>query len=178
MEGRKEKNMGTHTHGGSYAHRETCTEEERQGEKRRGGGKAELEKTRRRQSPKRQIQSEKREGGRVTETERRRGENWKKQTSTDRNPQEQNSERRPTPPQSWTVLLPNCPDPETWTALFAPNSRGLGVRWGPTHLVRLERGLISQIQDRCVLSPSHKPGASGGFLWARHNCRKCLTYIH
>ena len=61
--------MGTHTHGGSYAHRETCTEEERQGEKRRGGGKAELEKTRRRQSPKRQIQSEKREGGRVTETE-------------------------------------------------------------------------------------------------------------
>lgn len=125
MEGRKEKNMGTHTHGGSYAHRETCTEEERQGEKRRGGGKAELEKTRRRQSPKRQIQSEKREGGRVTETERR-GENWKKQTSTDRNPQEQNSERRPTPPQSWTVLLPNCPDPETWTALFAPTHEDWG----------------------------------------------------
>ena len=73
MEGRKEKNMGTHTHtaGGSYAHRETCTEGGRQGEERRGGGKAELEK-RRRQSPKRQIQSEKREGGRVVQREKGR----------------------------------------------------------------------------------------------------------
>ena len=63
--------------------------------------------------------------GREGESQKqRRGENWKKQTSTDRNPQEQNSERRP--PQSWTVLLPNCPDPETWTALFAPTHEDWG----------------------------------------------------
>lgn len=124
MEGRKEKNMGTHTHGGSYAHRETCTEEERRGEKRRGGGKAELEKTRRRQSPKRQIQSEKREGGRVTETEgAKTGRNKHPQTEIRRS----KTVREDAPPaQSWTVLLPNCPDPETWTALFAPTHEDWG----------------------------------------------------
>lgn len=56
-----------------------------------------------RQSLKRDVDSPQRDkfrarSGREGESyKERRGENWKKQTSIDRNPQEQNSERRASP---------------------------------------------------------------------------------
>lgn len=178
MERPKRKTQG-HTHRGRELRTQGDVQRERQGKERRRGGEAQIEKTRYRRSQRDKFRAGSgREGESHKETEKK-GENWEKQASTDGNPQEQNGERRPTGlvensllrrSQTAQIRRPGPPSP--------PPLTGVGGGCGSGHLVRLERGLLSQFPNSSVSSHPHADnGTSDRFLWARHCCMKVL-YLH